>query len=208
MTANPPCRSPALRRSLADALRNSFVYGTLYMHIRGTLLGWMLLLAASCRGSSSCVGAEAVMVRLPGEAKNIAFGGNGKYLVAYVREKQVLAVVDLEQARLVKEIPVADNKVRFASGAEALVVSLGEQNVLARYSFKTFERDLVQPIEEPVFDLCLGSASQGPIMVLVRRKPKFGGNENVRPQLFDLATLKPVASGNFDAPNDIIGSSD
>src|SRR5205085_1492142 len=72
-----------------------------------------------------------------------------------------LAVFDVNEARVVKNLAVGDDKVFFAAGMTKLLVVLTEKNVLQRWSLLTFERELTVPlpVKGVVGSVAMGSAA-------------------------------------------------
>jgi hypothetical protein len=132
---------------------------------------------------------DKVVVPLPGPAANAAVGGGGRYLVLHLDTLNRLAVFDVNEARVVKEIALPAGKVLFAAGLEKLVVVNCTSHEVRRYSLKTFEveKTAFLPLRDSVTEVVMGSASRGPLLV-------SGAQGVTRSELLflDLETLEPT----------------
>ena len=61
---------------------------------------------------------------------DICAGGDGRYLILYLRKECKLAVFDVNEAKIVRFLSLAEDHVRFAAGRDALIVALPDSNVL------------------------------------------------------------------------------
>jgi S1-C subfamily serine protease len=126
---------------------------------------------------------------LPSPTSEIIEAAGGKYLVLHLPKDRKLAIFDPAQAKIVKEITVAEEKIRFAAGKDKLVIALPNAGVLQRYSLVTFEREMTAPLPKDftLKQVALGSASDGPVLLTGPGKLPLG--EGV---FLDLQTLQPV----------------
>jgi len=104
---------------------------------------------------------------LPGTVGAVALGGGGRFLFLHLPAQRQLAVFDVNEAKVVKYLPVAEDNPKFAAGAEKLVVYLPGANVLQRWDLATLEREVTvtNPVSGTVHVLLLGSASRGPLVI-------------------------------------------
>lgn len=116
-------------------------------------------------------------------------GGNGRYLILHLGDKRKLLIWDVYQAKLVKELAVASDHIKYAAGIDKLIVVLPDQKLIQRYDLKTFERETTKPfrVNGTVKGVAMGWASHGPLMVGMATDR--GTEEG---QLFDPLTLQPV----------------
>jgi hypothetical protein len=125
-----------------------------------------------------------VVVSLPSAVADLCAGGGGRYLVLHLPGQRQLAVFDASAAKVVKSLPVGDDRVKFAAGRDKLFVHMGGSGTLARWSLTTFEREAAVPYSPPDLQaLCMGSAADGPLGVVA------GGTIN----FVDTKTLQPLA---------------
>src|SRR5262249_19026284 len=111
--------------------------------------------------------AEKVFRELPGPVADVAVGGGGRLLVLLLAQSRKLAVFDVSDAKIIKEIPVAANDVKIAANMNKLVVFEPATSALHRYDLKTFERDATATLKlkVPVVAMAMGSSSSGPLAV-------------------------------------------
>jgi hypothetical protein len=127
-------------------------------------------------------------VSLPGTVRDVCVGGSGRYLVLHLANERKLAVFDANEARVVKYLPLADDRVLFAAGSDKLMVLLPDRNQVQRWSLSRLEREVTAPlaVAGQVHTAVMGAASEGP---LVLGGPQLG--EGGLPLCFlDVRTLK------------------
>jgi hypothetical protein len=111
---------------------------------------------------------------------DVAVGGGGRYLILHLPTLRQLAVFDVNQAKVVKRLPLPDGPVKFAAGLEQLIVALPDSRMLQRWNLTTMEleRTAPYPFKGAIRAFALGSASQGPLFVLGNEGVYNGGNVN------------------------------
>tara|TARA_R110000868_G_scaffold306224_2_gene567346 strand:- start:53744 stop:57679 length:3936 start_codon:yes stop_codon:yes gene_type:complete len=138
---------------------------------------------------------DQAKLKLPGVFSQVVVGGNGRYLIFYLKQQKQLAVFDVSAAKIIQQIPILFEDISVAAGADKLVVISRDQFLIARYSLKTFEKELTRPftVEGKGPQLTMGSASNGPILVTFEGGSR-GGN-----LFLDLNTLE---KSRIDLPSD------
>jgi hypothetical protein len=126
---------------------------------------------------------------LPSAVGDVCVGGGGRFLILHLPKERKLAVFDVNEAKMVKYLPVAEDDIKFAAGRDKLIVALPTANVLQRWSLSTFERELTVPSPaSPIKGLAMGSACDDPL-ILASGGERWGGQ-----LLFlDPRTFKPSA---------------
>ena len=61
-------------------------------------------------------------MKLPAPAADACAGGGGRFLILHLAQTRQLAVFDVNQAKVVKYLPVPADNVRFAAGMNKLLV--------------------------------------------------------------------------------------
>src|SRR5262249_10724855 len=124
----------------------------------------------------------------------LCLGGGGRYLIFHLPKARKLAVFDVSEARIIKYLPLTEDKIFFAAGLEKLVVALPAKGVIERWSLTSFEREvaIAAPFNQQIKMVMLGHGSNGPVIV----------NNTI----LDLSTLKPLPNtfegGGWD-PSDM-----
>ncbi|MCA9005403.1 MAG: DUF1559 domain-containing protein [Planctomycetaceae bacterium] len=129
---------------------------------------------------------DQAKIKLPGVFTHVAAGGNGRYLIFYLKQQKQLAVFDVSAAQIIKLIPIEFEDISLTAGADKLVILSRDQSVIQRYSLNTFEKELSLPValNGEGSQLVMGSASNGPVLF-------FSGNESYAEKSFlDLQTLE------------------
>jgi hypothetical protein len=132
---------------------------------------------------------EQIVQEMP-EISSAVVGGSGRYLILHLRGRHRLAVWDVYQSKMVKELPVAADQIYLAAGSVHLIVILPVQKLIQRYSLKTFEREATVPLKVrgTVTGAVMGSASDRPLLLGVH--DDASGAELA--QFLDPLTLKPL----------------
>ena len=105
------------------------------------------------------------IVNLPSPVQKTCVGGGGRYLILHLPRQRTLAVFDSNRAKIVKYLPLSEESIYFTAGLEKLFVALPANNVLQRWSLKTFEREAAVPSPVPVKGLAMGSTTLEPLIV-------------------------------------------
>ena len=126
------------------------------------------------------IGVDRVVKTLPDIASDIQVGGNGRYFVLHLPKLKKLAVFDVNEAAIVRYIPLTEDKIVFAAGLEKVVIGLTTKGILERWDLETGKKEQTRPAPSAanVDSVLMGSASRGPVIV----------NDS----FIDLATLKPL----------------
>lgn len=133
------------------------------------------------------VGLKLTEVKLPGAAEaHVAVGGGGRYLVFHFKDLRKLGVFDIKARKMVGLVSAADDQVTYTAGKQHFVVHLGVAGMISRYRLDTLEREKSVPLAAEVIGLGMGSATNGPLIVV--QKSSYDG----RGRLFDLNQLQPI----------------
>ncbi|MGE3803628.1 MAG: hypothetical protein AB7K24_03030 [Gemmataceae bacterium] len=118
---------------------------------------------------------EKLTVALPDTRGEIVVGGGGRFLIVHLPKLRQLAILDVNEARIVKYLPVAEDLVHFAAGMDKLLIYLPTASVLQRWSLATLEREttVAMPLSKPPNLLLMGSASAGPLVCGMERSLAF-----------------------------------
>jgi hypothetical protein len=130
-----------------------------------------------------------VVVALPDTVKDVAIGGGGRYLILHLPARKELAIFDVSAAKLVKSIPASAPNIKFAAGMDKLIVVRPDDNVIERWSLKTFQRETTAKVamEVPPVAVAVGCASNGPLVISGCDWPRLG--ETV---FFDIIEMKKL----------------
>ncbi len=109
-------------------------------------------------------------VALPGSVADVAVGGGGRYLILPLAGQKKLAVFDVQQGKIAKYLPVAEEVMHFAAGATRLVVVYPNAKILQIWNLTTFEKERSAALPgsltgDEIHQVCMGSASPGPLFV-------------------------------------------
>jgi hypothetical protein len=134
---------------------------------------------------------DKATVQVPASIADLCVGGGGRFLIMHLPTQRNLAIFDVNEGKIVKYLPLADDRVLFAAGMDKLLIVLPDKNLVQRWSLSTFERELNAPlvVTEKVFTASMGSASGG---CLILGGPELRGGSGLPLRFIDVATLKEV----------------
>jgi hypothetical protein len=128
---------------------------------------------------------------LPATLGDVVVGGGGRFLVLTLPQLHKIAIFDVNEAKVARYLAIAEDNVKIAAGMDKLMVALPTNNVLQRWSLLTGEREasVPMPVAGTLHGMCMGSASNGPLLMQFNGNERFAGASGV---LIDPATLKEV----------------
>jgi hypothetical protein len=144
---------------------------------------------------------DTATITLPGPIAHICVGGNGRFVIMHLPEQRQIAIFDTVEAKVVKYLPVAEDKVYIAAGMEKLMVVLADKNIVQRWELNTFSREVsaLAPLDRPgaIHSAAMGSASAGPLVLVAR--VGMGGPRLRSPVVFlDIQTMNQVSPDGAD----------
>src|SRR5207253_10894488 len=104
-------------------------------------------------------------------------GGGGRFLIATVPSQRQIAILDVNERKVTKYLPLAGDGPVIAAGLEKLVVAYPQQNLIQRWSLLNFEKEMTlnSPFTSPIREMRMGHASFGPILVAFKGDRFAGG---------------------------------
>ncbi|MBV9123135.1 MAG: serine/threonine protein kinase, partial [Planctomycetes bacterium] len=121
-------------------------------------------------------------VELPEPFDQVQTGGAGGLLIFHLKTSNKLAIFDVGQARVVQDIALPEEGVRYAAGFDKLLLVLPGQGVLQRWSLQTFQREKTVSLLDRVNLVAMGCNGQGPLLL-------FGDDKAT---LWDVDRLEPM----------------
>ncbi|HUT51917.1 MAG TPA: serine protease [bacterium] len=108
---------------------------------------------------------------LPSTINDLTEGAGGRYLVLHLNKIRKLAVFDVNELKIVRYIPLAQDNVLFAAGATKLVVISVDNNIIQRFDLASGKKELTAklPINGVVKNIAMGSLTDGPMLMLRAR---------------------------------------
>jgi hypothetical protein len=146
---------------------------------------------APCRsgGTFPALGApvfegEDTVVELPEPWGHYAVGGAGRYVIFHLKDARKAVVLDLAEAKVVKEIPNVPDGSLVAAGIETLIIVVPSRRCIERWSLGTLAREKIAPTptREPPVKALMGCAGTGPLLLASKNEAR----------LVDIDTLKPL----------------
>jgi hypothetical protein len=136
---------------------------------------------------------DTTKVQLPSAVQNVCIGGGGRFIILHLAREHKLAIFDANEARVVKYLPLTEDRILFAAGMDKLLVVLPDKNVVQRWSLITFEREVAAPlpVQGNVTAIGMGSATNGPL--LLSGPDPQGGAPQGGLIFLDVPSLKEVA---------------
>jgi predicted Zn finger-like uncharacterized protein len=124
--------------------------------------------------------------KLPESVRSLCVGGGGRFLVLHFPKVRKFGIFDVNEAKIVRYVPAAEDDVRFAAGMTKLVVYLPGTRIVQRYNLLTGEREHLGKLDlgDGKLDaFCMGHASAGPLLICDSQQ---GG------RLFDIGKFEAI----------------
>lgn len=135
---------------------------------------------------------DRVRVPLRGTVADVAVGGGGRFLVLRMAGKRQLTVFDVNEAKVVGEVVLAEARARFAAGIDKLLIAYPGVCRLDRYDLATLTLEAEERgLPDAIAGLYMGSASHGPALLCTLESRQEGVREAAC-TFYDPATLRPV----------------
>src|SRR5262249_13352325 len=98
---------------------------------------------------------------------HVCAGGAGRFLILHLPGRRQLAIFDVNEAKIVKYLAVAEDNIKFAASQDKLVVANPTAKGLQRFNLAGFEKQatVAMPTEGKLAVALMGSASPGPLML-------------------------------------------
>jgi predicted Zn finger-like uncharacterized protein len=112
-------------------------------------------------------------LKLPAAATDLVPAAGGKLLVLTMPSIKKLAIVNVAQGKIVKELDADAADIKVAAGQDKLIVMRNGHEFL-RYSLQTFEKEASggSPFSDPIKQICMGCASNGPLVLANGKYPQ------------------------------------
>src|SRR4029077_7174861 len=109
-------------------------------------------------------------------------------LIFHLPKLKKLALFDVNETRVTKYIPLAEEDICFTAGLDCVVIGLKKGGKLERWSLTTFEleKSVATPFKEDIKGVLMGHASNGPLVA--------------NGYLLDLSTFHILPTGKDDRP--------
>lgn len=141
--------------------------------------------------------AEKVTRMLPGAIDDIAVAGGGRFILFNIPTLSKIGMFDVNEGKIVHYFPTAGENAKFSAGMTKLVVVYPDTRVLQRWDLLSKAKEATVPLPDigvPRLAL-MGSASQGPLLLLGTREGRNGENR----RFINIDTFKEtsLARGDF-----------
>ena len=81
-------------------------------------------------------------LKLPGSIGSVCLAGGGRFLILTIPSQRQLAILDVNERKVAKYIPLAGDQPVIAAGLQKLVIAYPEHNTIQRWNLLTFEKEL------------------------------------------------------------------
>jgi hypothetical protein len=142
--------------------------------------------------------ADTVTRTFPDTIRNVVRGGGGRFLILHLPKLRQLAVFDVNQAKVVKYLPVASDNVQIAAGMTKLVLVYPDTKIVQRWNLLTYERELTStlPLGDGIAGVGMGYGSDGPLVIQTVREPVSGEDHFLDIQSMQLIDLRVQIVGH------------
>src|SRR5262249_28259196 len=120
---------------------------------------------------------------------DVVVGGGGRYLILHHAAERELAIFDVNEARIVKQLPMTTDTIRIAAGMDKLIGVKPKESGIERWSLTTVQREAPgdYTMEVPREAMAVGGASNGPLVASGVDWPRLGETA-----FFNVQTLKRI----------------
>jgi hypothetical protein len=110
---------------------------------------------------------DKVEVKLPGKVFDAVAGGGGRYWCLHLADQRQVAILDVNEAKITKSIPLASGNAIVAAGMNKLFVVYPDVGIVVRYDLATAQKEVAAklPFDGSVTHMVMGSASSGPLLI-------------------------------------------
>jgi hypothetical protein len=133
---------------------------------------------------------------LPGPAGDLCVAAAGRYVLVPMPRNKQLAVFDVNEAKIVKTLPLSEPGTKITAGAGVIVAYNPDGHTFERWVLPSFRKEgpVSCPLAQPVYAMALGSASDGPLLTAAGNDPRrYGGHLRfLDPTTFREVAIKPV----------------
>ena len=112
---------------------------------------------------------DAGEIKLTSPATEVAAGGGGRFLIFLQPSDLQLAIFDAQEAKIVKQFPLADANALVAANATHAVVVYPGAKRMERYDLMALKKEHDGPFvtTDTVNSIAMGSASAGPLLAVL-----------------------------------------
>jgi hypothetical protein len=112
--------------------------------------------------------ADRAVVLLPGAADAACYAGGGRFVLLRLAERRELAVFDVSEGKVVKQLPLLEPGCLIAGGMNHFYVVAPAANQIERWSLASFEKEaaVANPVPGRPKQVVVGHATDGPLFVL------------------------------------------
>jgi uncharacterized protein (TIGR03067 family) len=138
-------------------------------------------------------------IDLPAAADAACLAGGGRFILFRIPSKKEVAVFDVVDGKVVRQLPLAEEKALVAGGRSFAVVVNPKAGVAVRWNLSTFEKDATNKLPDGFAPTAavMGHASDGPLLLGANDQVYKAVNAN---GLYDPLTLKKIDLKSAD-PN-------
>ena len=111
---------------------------------------------------------DPMVVNLPAPVDDLTVAAGGRYLALWLPHVHKVAIFDVSLAQVIHYLSIRGDDIRIAGSADKLFIARNDENILQRWSLKTFECELTVPLPQgkPIGCLAIGDRSEGPLAVI------------------------------------------
>jgi hypothetical protein len=141
---------------------------------------------------------DKVTRALPATMDDLVVGGGGRYLFFSLPSLKKVGMFDVNEGKVVHYFPAAEGELKITAGLTKLVMAYPTTKVIERWDFLTRKKELTTELLDvgsPRMVL-MGSASQGPVLVVGANQDFRGGSSKFL-SLGDLKAINLTANAGF-----------
>ncbi len=143
--------------------------------------------------SAPALATEKLEIPLSDAVSYACSGGGGRFWILWFAKPKELKVFDVTQAKFVRTISLKSDRILFAAGMQYLIVFDNDNRTISRHFLDGLGKlpDVQYPFPGRAFNICMGSASDGPLFVTSGHNPAHGtvlASHFIDPRSMEIAT--------------------
>ncbi len=140
-----------------------------------------------------------LVISLDGTISDVIAAGGGRYLLLVQKDAHKMSVFDVNEAAIVKTIPLASTNALVAGGASKILIAFPDEGLLQRWDLGTLKKDggsRSSPIDGTLRAIAIGPDSDGPVLAFWVAPVKPQNFDKTWLSLIDLDALKVLRAGS------------
>lgn len=108
-----------------------------------------------------------ISIFVPGTISDVAVGGDGRYVLLWLKDVEKIAVFDVSTLAVKEYIPVDGSNIAFAASGAKIYVAINDRSIIQVWDIASGQRGLTQmlPDGQEIKELAVSQADASPVAV-------------------------------------------